>query len=94
MRNWLRSLRAVVILSAVFAGGWWAHAQAPRVSPPLFPQAPQGSQKTIISGADIGFQVDTMRSRSTGSLYGKWVVRVNGEWAEPHTEGGRFLAEK
>ena len=93
MRLGFRLLVASMILGAVFASGWWAHAQ-PRITPPVFPQAPQVPQTTIISGADIGFQVDTMRSRSTGTLYGKWVVRVNGEWAEPHTATGRFLAEK
>jgi hypothetical protein len=103
MRSWLRSLIVAVILGSVFIGGWWARAQAPQISAPPISPRPQAAQvvppqprpaPTIISGNDIGFQVDAQRSRFTGQLYGKWVVRVNGEWVEPTTTAAHSLTMK
>jgi hypothetical protein len=76
MRKWI----GVGIVSAtVIGGGLWAHAQVQlpnnqRTAPNLT-QPPQ-----IISGADIGFRVDSVAA--DGKPVGRIVVRQKGEWVE------------
>jgi len=66
---------------SMFAAGMWGHAQAPQ--PPREPRpAPsqvQPLQKTVISGADLGFRVD---SRKGNTPLGRFVVRIEGQWVE------------
>jgi hypothetical protein len=78
MRKWI----GVGIVSAtVICGGLWAHAQQvlpnnPRLTPPGVPQPPP----QIISGADIGFRLDSVGA--DGKPVGRIVVRQKGEWVE------------
>lgn len=39
----------------------------------------QNHQPLILSGSDIGFRIE---GQSNGRPYGRFVVRVNGEWVE------------
>ena len=78
MRVTFRMLIAVLIITAAFASGRWAYAQAPQRLPPTTLPSP-----TIISGADVGFRVDPMWTERQGKVSGRWVVRINGEWVEP-----------
>ncbi len=78
MRKWI----GVSIVSTVtlIASGLWAHAQQvlpnnPRLNPPAALQPAQ-----IISGADIGFRVDSISP--DGAPVGRLVVRQKGQWVE------------
>ena len=63
--------------------GAWLHGQVPIPSPNPAP--------TIISGSDIGFQVD---ATSGGVPSGRLVVKVNGKWVEPkYATSMRLLKE-
>ena len=72
----LRKRIVVVALcgASMFTAGMWIHAQTPPRPAPS-----QEQQPTVLSGNDIGFRVDT---RKGGTLVGKLVVRVNGQWVE------------
>ena len=69
LRAWRVAL--VVLVSAVL--GAWASAQAPQQAP------------VIISGSDIGFQVESQRG---GIPVGRLVVRVEGRWVEAQFSTG------
>ena len=82
------SFLALVWLLSMFAVGTWASGQAPPQATPL-PPAPlpparglppaQDDPARIISGSDIGFRVEDVKSNR---LVGRFVVRVNGQWRE------------
>ena len=79
----LRKGLVVVALwvAPVFVAGMWGHAQTQ--APPRQPRPAPGQalpQPDVISGADIGFRVD---SRKGDIPVGRLVVRVNGRWVEP-----------
>jgi hypothetical protein len=70
-----------VIAVVVISGGIWAHAQQvlpnnPRLIPPAQTQPPP----QIISGADIGFRVDSVAP--DGTPVGRIVVHQKGQWVE------------
>ena len=69
MRLWLRMSVVTLTIATTFALGFWAHAQAPQ--PPA---------EKILSGSEVGFRVDPVRTQLEGKLAGTWVVRVNGQW--------------
>jgi hypothetical protein len=71
MRQWLRLLAAIVAVNLTIGAARWVYAQAQTPAP------------VIITGADIGFQVDREQTRNRGTLTGTWVVRYNGQWIEP-----------
>ena len=82
------SFLALVWLLSMFAVGTWASGQAPPQAVPLPPAgAPpargvppaQDDPARIISGNDIGFRVEDVKSNR---LVGRFVVRVNGQWRE------------
>jgi len=82
------SFLALVWLLSMFAVGAWASGQAPPQAVPLPPAgAPpargvppaQDDPARIISGNDIGFRVEDVKSNR---LVGRFVVRVNGQWRE------------
>jgi hypothetical protein len=65
---------------STFAAGMWGHAQAPQ--PPREPRPAPSQvlpQKTVISGAELGFRVD---ARKGNTPVGRFVVRVDGQWVE------------
>jgi hypothetical protein len=71
---------AVISSIALIGGGIWAHAQQivpnnPRLAPPAPVQPAQ-----IISGADIGFRVDSWSP--DGKPVGRIVVHHEGQWVE------------
>ena len=75
------SILIAVWLVSMLLVGMWAYAQAPvKPAPPLTPDEPA----RIISGNDIGFRVDDVRSNR---LVGRFVVRVNGQWREVEEAG-------
>ena len=79
MRKWI-GVGAIAVV-AFIGGGTWAHAQQvvpnnPRLTLPA--QAQQPSQ--IISGADIGFRVDSISP--DGTPIGRIVVHQKGQWVE------------
>jgi hypothetical protein len=77
MRFLLVCAAAIVVLAV----GGWVQAQAPIPVP--------NSTPTVITGNDLGFQVD---STTGGIPTGKLVVKVNGKWIEPkYTIGVRPL---
>jgi hypothetical protein len=82
------SMRIVVWLVSMFAVGIWAYAQAPvQPAPPLTPRGlPPGQDEPtrIISGNDIGFRIEDVRSNR---LVGRFVVRVNGQWRDVEEAG-------
>ena len=69
LRAWIVTLVGLVV--AVL--GVWASAQAPEQAP------------VVISGGDIGFQVE---SRQGGIPVGRLVVRVDGRWVEAQFSTG------
>ena len=82
------SCLALVWLLSMFAVGAWASGQAPPQAVPLPPAgAPpargvppaQDDPARIISGNDIGFRVEDVKSNR---LVGRFVVRVNGQWRD------------
>ena len=79
MRRWTSV--GVIAVAAIVGCGIWAHAQQvlpnnPRLTPPAVPQPPA----TIISGADIGFRVDSVAP--DGTPVGRIVVHQKGQWVE------------
>ena len=74
MRKWIG---IGVVSSAVLIGGIWAHAQVPL--PNTRPE-----ESTVLSGADLGFRVETT---GPDGVTGKLVVRVNGKWVEAKASG-------
>jgi hypothetical protein len=73
-------------LVSMLAVGMWAQAPV-QPAPPLTPRTlPPGQDEParIISGNDIGFRVDDVRSNR---LVGRFVVRVNGQWREVEEAG-------
>jgi hypothetical protein len=69
---WVTSL--VVVSEATSA---FMRAQAPSQAPP--PDA------RVVSGADIGFRVESMNR--TGEAVGRLVIRVNGQWVPARFAG-------
>jgi hypothetical protein len=66
----------VLALLAVVAAGAWASAQLYQpepIDPPV-----------LLSGPDVGFR---MESRRGGDIYGRIVVRIDGEWVEVSLSG-------
>jgi hypothetical protein len=89
MEKALRTALGTLALAAVFGAGWWANAAA-QVPVVPFP-SPRTASPGVISGADIGFQVERTVK---GVPHGKIVVRVNGEWVEPaFTPSTRLLTQ-
>jgi hypothetical protein len=76
MCKWIGA--GLVCAAILTGGGLWAHAQQvpnnPRTAPNVVPP-PQ-----IISGADLGFRVDSWGA--DGTPVGRFVVRHGGEWVE------------
>ena len=75
-----------VVLATVltfFVGAAWGSAQAPQPVP---------APPTILSGADIGFRI---QSRNGVTPIGTLVVRVDGKWVVPqHAVGVKLLTTK
>lgn len=69
-----RSLIVVVGALLLALVGGWASAQVFSVQAPM-----------VLSGSDIGFQVDSQRG---GVPVGKIVVRVDGKWVEAQLSTG------
>ena len=82
------SILIAVWLVSMLLVGMWAYAQSPvQPAPPLTPRTlppAQDEPARIISGNDIGFRVDDVRSNR---LVGRIVVRVNGQWREVEEAG-------
>ena len=71
---WLASLAVVAGLTSALM-----RAQAPsQVPPPFTSQAPPSNVR-VLSGADIGFRVESTRN---GRAVGTLVVRIDGQWVE------------
>jgi hypothetical protein len=84
MRKWI----GVGFLSAatLIGGGIWAHAQVQvPPSPRLAQPAPVQPPPQIISGADIGFRVDSIAQ--DGTPVGRIVVHQKGQWVEVMVSG-------
>jgi hypothetical protein len=73
---------SVVTLLIVAGSAGWALAQALAVTPVDPP--------IVLSGSDIGFRVE---ARDGQALYGKLVVRIDGEWVEAKAAGGAVRLE-
>jgi hypothetical protein len=79
MRKWLGV--GVIAAVAFIGGGIWAHAQqALPNNPRLIPPAQTEPPPQIISGADIGFRVDSVAP--DGTPVGRIVVHQKGQWVE------------
>ena len=79
-----RHLRVSVVTLLIAAGSaGWALAQAFRPVTPVDPPI-------VLSGSDIGFSVE---ARDGQALYGKIVVRIDGEWVEAKAAGGVLRLE-
>jgi len=82
------SILVAVWLVSMLLVGMWAYAQAPlQPAPPSPPRTlPPGQDEParIISGNDIGFRVEDVRSNR---LVGRFVVRVNGQWRDVEEAG-------
>jgi hypothetical protein len=77
----MRLLMVCAVLVALAAGALALQAQVPIPTPNPNP--------TVLSGSDIGFQVD---STTGGIPTGRFVVKVDGKWVEPkYTSGVRRL---
>lgn len=75
-----RSIAVALWVVSILAAGMWGHAQAPQ--PPREPRPAPSQvlpQKTVISGADVGFRVD---ARKGNTPIGRFVVRIDGQWVE------------
>ena len=75
MRKWI----ALWLASLAVVGGLTSalmRAQAPSQVPPPFTSQPPPAR--VLSGADIGFRVESISQ--TGQPIGTLVIRVNGEW--------------
>jgi hypothetical protein len=66
-----RVFALAIVLAAVFGAAAWGYAQGSA--------APRGLNPTVLSGADIGFEVTGTRK---GRPVGRLVVRIDGEWKE------------
>ena len=76
-------LLAVGSMFLILLFGAWPQGQVPIPTP--------NSTPTIISGPDIGFQVE---ATSGGVPSGRLVVKVNGKWVEPkYSTSLRLLKE-
>ena len=70
---WLASLAVVAGFTSALM-----RAQAPSQVPPPYTQT-QPPAARIVSGADIGFRVESSKD---GRAVGTLVVRINGQWVE------------
>jgi|RhiMethySRZTD1v2_1073278.scaffolds.fasta_scaffold1579525_2 hypothetical protein len=68
MRQWVRVLIAVVIVSFTIGAARWVFAQIVAVNPVT---------PTVLTGGDFGFRVEGDRA---GTPVGELVVKVNGQW--------------
>jgi hypothetical protein len=73
-RSHLRGVFLVFLL--VIAASAWASAQLYQ-SEPIDPPV-------LLSGPDVGFRIE---SRRGGDVYGRLVVRIDGEWVEVNVSG-------
>jgi len=64
---------AGLVMAAVFVAGFLVRAQV---------QAPNASNPTVLSGADVGFRIERWEGDTP---VGRWVVRNRGAWIEPKT---------
>lgn len=69
----VRRCKVAVVALVLAVLGIWVSAQAPQQTP------------VVISGSDLGFQVESQRG---GIPVGKLVVRVDGRWVEPQFSVG------
>jgi hypothetical protein len=69
----VRAWNVALVALGLAVLGVWASAQAPQQTP------------VIISGTDIGFQVESQRG---GIPVGRLVVRVDGRWVEAQFAAG------
>jgi hypothetical protein len=76
----------IIAALTVIGGGIWAHAQQVLPSPRQAPVAPAQQPSQIISGADIGFRVDSIAPDGTPN--GRIVVHQKGQWVEVTLSGG------
>lgn len=74
-------------LSLVGVGVWAQGGAAPQPVAIQFP-GPGSAPGEIISGEDIGFQLVPGRHSSEGTIVGKLMVRVNGQWLEATSPAG------
>jgi hypothetical protein len=68
--------RVVLAVVALVGAGAWASAQVYQsepIDPPL-----------VLSGPDVGFRLESRRGEA---IYGKVVVRVDGQWIEVNVSG-------
>lgn len=70
----MRILRTFLFAVGLLAAGAWLHAQTTSSSRPI-----------VISGSDIGFQLE---GREGDTPVGRLVIRVNGNWVEPQFARG------
>ena len=78
MQRWLVLWLASLAVVAGFTSALM-RAQAPsQVPPPYASQAPPPAAR-VVSGADLGFRVESARD---GRAVGTLVVRINGQWVE------------
>jgi hypothetical protein len=69
----------VVVTGILLAGGGWVAGQQTQ---PTQPMQPTPVDPTILSGADIGFRVE---SKTREGVMGTLMVRLkNGTWVEAH----------
>ena len=71
---WFASLAVVAGFTSAFM-----RAQAPSRVPPPYTSQATPSNARIVSGADIGFRVESTRD---GRAVGTLVVRIDGQWVE------------
>lgn len=85
MRRWIVLWLASLAVVAGFTSALM-RAQAPSQAPPPYTSQAPPPNARVVSGADIGFRVESV-SRN-GEPIGTLVVRVNGEWVRVAFAGG------
>ena len=69
-------LLALWVLTLVVAAQWGAKAQ-------------QNNQNLVLSGSDIGFRMQG--KNKNGKAFGTFVVKLNGQWVEVGSDGGKLV---